>query len=114
MSVGAIEPVGMTNASASNVRNKNASTKAITIDSTVSRMVETVAAGAVLSPFLPSRAAVSGGDLGLFLAAGFLAMMIIHYPLIRRASAARMVDAASCRVPEAAGCRFHTAPRRRD
>ena len=37
MSVGAIEPVGMTNASASNVRNKNASTNAMTIDSTVSR-----------------------------------------------------------------------------
>jgi hypothetical protein len=35
--VGAIEPVGITNASASNVRNKNASTNAITIDSTVSR-----------------------------------------------------------------------------
>ena len=34
---GAIEPVGITNASASNVRNKNASTNAITIDSTVSR-----------------------------------------------------------------------------
>ena len=38
-SVGAIEPVGMTKASASKVRNKNASAKAITIDSTVSRMV---------------------------------------------------------------------------
>ena len=38
INVGAIEPVGITNASASNVRNKNANTKAITIDSTVSRI----------------------------------------------------------------------------
>jgi hypothetical protein len=35
--VGAIDPVGMTNASASNVRNRNASTKANRIDSIVSR-----------------------------------------------------------------------------
>ncbi len=39
MRVVAIEPVGMTNASASNVRNKNANTNAMTIDSTVSRTV---------------------------------------------------------------------------
>src|SRR5690606_31001513 len=37
-SVGAIDPVGMTNASASNVRNRNAKMNAITIDSTVSRV----------------------------------------------------------------------------
>ncbi len=34
-----MEPVGMTNASASNVRNKNADANAMTIDSTVSRTV---------------------------------------------------------------------------
>jgi hypothetical protein len=36
-SVGAIEPVGMTNASTTNVRKMNARMKAIRIDSTVSR-----------------------------------------------------------------------------
>ena len=38
MRVGAIEPVGITKASASNVRNRNANTKATMIDSTVSRI----------------------------------------------------------------------------
>ncbi len=38
ISVGAIEPVGMTNASASNVRNKNAKTKAMATDSISSRI----------------------------------------------------------------------------
>src|SRR3954471_14873249 len=37
MSVGAIAPVGITKASASKVRNRKARTKAMTIDSTVSR-----------------------------------------------------------------------------
>src|SRR5687768_4601631 len=45
MRVGAIEPVGMTKASASNVRNRNASTKAMTIDSTVSRKACDLGAG---------------------------------------------------------------------
>ena len=39
-SVGAIEPVGITKASASNVLNKNASTNATTIDSIVSRVAD--------------------------------------------------------------------------
>src|SRR5580658_1395331 len=43
--VGAIDPVGMTNASASNVRNKNASTKAMAIDSMVSRKPSFMACG---------------------------------------------------------------------
>ena len=38
--VGAIDPVGITNASASNVLNKKASTKATTTDSIVSLMAE--------------------------------------------------------------------------
>jgi hypothetical protein len=72
ISVGAIDPVGMTNASASNVRNKNASTNAITIDSTVSRSdwaVETSAA-----PFFSDSAAAGGFGL---LVRGFLFRAIL-------------------------------------
>src|ERR1039458_9575820 len=38
--VGAIDPVGITKASASNVRNRNANTKAMITDSIVSRTAE--------------------------------------------------------------------------
>src|SRR3954454_512137 len=66
INVGAIEPVGITNASASNVRNRNASTNAITIDSTVSRIacdwMGCAGAGADLAVAL---VATFGTDFGL-------------------------------------------------
>src|SRR5262245_41886517 len=58
MSVGAIEPVGITKASASNVRNRNASTNATTIDSTVSRMACELVAGWVGTDFADAFVAV--------------------------------------------------------
>src|SRR3954463_6999651 len=72
MSVGAIEPVGITKASASNVRNRKASTKAITIDSTVSRTACDLTGAAVcvlLAAILPD----TSRDL---LALGFAMMRV--------------------------------------
>jgi hypothetical protein len=64
-SVGAMEPVGMTNASASNVRNIKARMKAMATDSTVSRKVRAQAEG--------SRKVAS---MEAFVELGFLLMRI--------------------------------------
>ncbi len=67
--MGAIDPVGMTNASASNVRNKKASTNAIATDSIVSRTVRPAACGGAVA-----LAAVTAAGAG-FDRSGFFSLL---------------------------------------
>src|SRR5689334_10375229 len=73
-SVGAIEPVGMTKASASNVRNKNASTNAIATDSIVSRTAFEAKKSAIGLPD-DGVASVFGFDFGFLSGASAAAGM---------------------------------------